>query len=155
MSHHSKDLVTDLTVKSGQLFLAFNCSGAGHYDGTEALLQVDNSDLNPETTENMCRCGINNKPLENSTKTSKSFCRNTRCTCVKQGRKCTLCKCQNCSNKDEKKNTKKRTLIRSKKMPRTTGSKFLSDSGLVPRGASWSMSENILLSEIAKEHSEI
>jgi hypothetical protein len=137
------------------LFLSFNCSGAGHYDGTRpanpTLQQHGNTDKLDKMT---CRCGINNK----TKKGSPAFCKSQRCPCLKDGRKCSDCKCYNCENKcdlpkdDE---LRKSTDKRFSKLSRTTGSDFLSNLRISARGIKWTVKEDLLLYVISQDKTSV
>jgi hypothetical protein len=74
-------------LSSRSLYLVFNCAGAGHYVSTEPIFMAENIISSDESSGNNCRCGINSKNASSSIK-EKSYCKNDRCTCVKEQRKC-------------------------------------------------------------------
>ena len=78
------------------LMLAFNQSGAGHYDGVVAKLTTIPSATDPVR----CGCGKNDTSGQTHCHEQGSkYTTNIRCVCVKAGVGCSeRCRCKNCTN---------------------------------------------------------
>ena len=102
-------LFPEKILSNYSLFIAYDHSGPGHYDGTIPVSVTDGSptkslqesDDGKISLVQFCRCG------SNSSKTDKDFIAccdsnksgyKTRCKCYKSKLGCTLCNCINCAN---------------------------------------------------------
>jgi hypothetical protein len=133
------------------MYLAFNCSGAGHYDGTRQKSALPTVQCVEKILK--CRCGINSKAL----KGEQSFCKTSRCPCKKEGRECSLCSCYNCQNSSGfvKVQQTRKSDNRLSKLHRLKGADYMKMIGITSRGDKWSLKEDLLLAEIAKTEQTI
>ena len=131
------------------LYLAYNGSGAGHYDGVKMSTKM--------TLNNKCKCGINktndasHNSCTNENKTSKY---KSRCPCLRTGVGCGgNCRCINCNNPNGRKLevappplTCKRTVPHKMTLP--TSKRFALDRRETLSTGKWSILETFLLKDI-------
>jgi hypothetical protein len=82
-------------VTSRPLFVAFDQTGSGHYDGIKFHVAKAASDV---PIRSACRCGANDKGNQKP-RCAPSAVYGTRCPCFNQRKSCSwYCKCHNCVN---------------------------------------------------------
>ena len=109
------------------VYLAFNQSGAGHYDG---VVVCDDERIQPlalpvtsngaDAGKGPCSCGKNDKTdTSHCHPVASKYTTITRCTCCKESKACTnLCKCKTCNNPFGKKLPTTESMQTSRKRPR-------------------------------------
>ena len=134
------------------LYLAYNNSGAGHYDLVKPRSELkEKMELSKSIK---CHCGKNDKTLE-TPHCEKRIRLATRCPCAKNATGCTSsCRCKNCQNtfgkrKNEQNQSKKRKREEQELSgDRLSGRKYMEKEGEVVAGGRWTNEETVLLLEI-------
>ncbi|XP_057310862.1 uncharacterized protein LOC130648786 [Hydractinia symbiolongicarpus] len=79
------------------IYLSYDASASGHYDGTKSFIEQENNDSDIE--ELRCRCRSNQRGGKVITTCLSHPTYSTRCPCKKVGRPCSLrCDCKSCGN---------------------------------------------------------